>query len=43
MDLVDGCYVEVGCPSGERSWQAQRPFPITVVPADVVAGLRRSP
>lgn len=42
LDLVDGRYVEVGCPSGEQAWQAQRPFPITVVPADLVAGLRRA-
>lgn len=42
LDLVDGHYVEVGCPSGKQSWQAQRPFPVPVVPADLVAGLRRS-
>jgi Uma2 family endonuclease len=41
LDLVDGRYVEVGCPSGEQAWQAQRPFPVTVAPADLVAGLRR--
>ena len=43
LDLVDGRYVEVGCPSGEQAWQAQRPFPVTVTPAELVAGLRRSP
>jgi Uma2 family endonuclease len=43
LELTDGRYVEVGCPSGEQAWQAQRPFPVTVVPADLVAGLRRSP
>lgn len=41
LDLVDGHYVEVGCPSGQQAWQAQRPFPVTVRPADLVAGLRR--
>jgi Uma2 family endonuclease len=41
LDLVDGRYIEVGCPSGKHPWQAQRPFPVTVVPADLVAGLRR--
>jgi Uma2 family endonuclease len=41
LDLVDGHYAEVGCPSGDRAWQAQRPFPVTVRPADLVAGLRR--
>jgi Uma2 family endonuclease len=43
LDLLDGRYVEVGCPSGEQAWQAQRPFAVTVVPADLVAGLHRSP
>ncbi|MGH3825138.1 MAG: Uma2 family endonuclease [Pseudonocardiaceae bacterium] len=42
LDLVNGRYVEVGCPSGTHSWQAQRPFTVTVVPADLVAGLRRA-
>jgi len=41
LDLVDGRYVEVGCPSGEQAWQAQRPFPVTIVPADLVARLRK--
>jgi len=43
LDLVDGRYVEVGCPSGEQAWQAQRPFPVTIRPTDLVAGLRQSP
>ncbi|MGH3693388.1 MAG: Uma2 family endonuclease [Pseudonocardiaceae bacterium] len=42
LDLVDGRYVEVGCAVGEDSWQAKRPFPVTVIPADLVAGLRRA-
>ena len=41
FDLVDGRYVEVGCPSGEQAWQAQRPFPVSIAPSDLVAGLRR--
>jgi len=41
LDLVNGCYVEVGCPSGEQVWQAQRPFPVTIRPAELLAGLRR--
>ncbi|MDQ2880046.1 MAG: Uma2 family endonuclease [Actinomycetota bacterium] len=40
LDLVDGHYVEVGCPSGKQEWRAQRPFPVTIAPADLVAGLR---
>ncbi|MDQ3763482.1 MAG: Uma2 family endonuclease [Actinomycetota bacterium] len=43
LDLVDGRYVEVGCASGEQAWQAHRPFPVTVAPADLIAGLRHSP
>ncbi|MGH3708242.1 MAG: Uma2 family endonuclease [Pseudonocardiaceae bacterium] len=43
LDLVDGRYVEVGCPSGEQIWRAQQPFPVTIAPADLVAGLRRAP
>jgi Uma2 family endonuclease len=43
LDLVGGGYVEVGCPSGEQAWQARRPFPVIIRPADLVAGLRRSP
>ncbi len=42
LDLVDGRYVEVGCAVGEHPWPAQRPFPVTVIPADLVAGLRRA-
>ncbi|MDQ4020408.1 MAG: Uma2 family endonuclease [Actinomycetota bacterium] len=26
LDLVDGHYIEVGYPSGEQAWRAQRPF-----------------
>ncbi|MGH3826987.1 MAG: Uma2 family endonuclease [Pseudonocardiaceae bacterium] len=40
LDLVDDRYVEVGCPSGEQTWQATRPFPVTITPTDLVAGLR---
>jgi Uma2 family endonuclease len=38
LELVDGRYVEVGCPSGEQAWQVQRPFPVTIRPAELVAG-----
>lgn len=41
LDLVDGHYAEVGCPSAAQVWQAQRPFPVDICPADLVAGLRR--
>ena len=42
LELVDGRYVEVGCPSRNGGWRAQRPFPVDVCPADLVAGLKRS-
>lgn len=42
MNLVDGHYTEVGCPSGAQAWHAARPFPVDVCPADLVAGLHRS-
>lgn len=41
LELEDGRYVEVGCPSGAQAWHAQRPFSVTVVPAELVAGLHR--
>ncbi|MGH3709260.1 MAG: Uma2 family endonuclease [Pseudonocardiaceae bacterium] len=41
LDLVDGHYIEVGCPSGDCQWRAQRPFPVVIRPADLVSGLRR--
>jgi Uma2 family endonuclease len=41
LELLDGHYVEVGCSSGAQAWHAQRPFPVDVCPADLVAGLRR--
>jgi Uma2 family endonuclease len=41
LELTDRHYVEAGYPSGEQAWPAQRPFPVTVRPADLVAGLRR--
>ncbi|MGB8962426.1 MAG: hypothetical protein WCC38_10780 [Pseudonocardiaceae bacterium] len=42
LDLVAGRYVEVRCPSGEQAWQAKRPFPVTIAPATLGAGLRQS-
>lgn len=41
LDLVDGHYIEVGYPSGEQAWRAQRPFPVIIVPSDLVVGLHR--
>ncbi len=40
MDLVDGRYTQVGSVSGKQVWSAQRPFPVTVCPVDLVSGLR---
>jgi Uma2 family endonuclease len=36
---ADGEYAEVAHVSGPDGWQATRPFPVTVVPVDLVAGL----
>ncbi|MEI2779220.1 MAG: Uma2 family endonuclease [Tetrasphaera sp.] len=32
-DLVDAAYVEVADVTGEQSWTAAHPFPVTIVPA----------
>jgi hypothetical protein len=34
-----GAYRPVGHVTGPDRWQATRPFPVTVVPVDLVAGL----
>lgn len=39
MDLRDGRYVEAGHPIGAQEWRAEHPFPVTLRPADLVAGL----
>ena len=36
LELVDGAYVEVARVSGSESWTATRPFPVTVVPDELV-------
>lgn len=41
LDLVDGHYAPVGKVAGEQDWAAQWPFPVTVRPAELIAGLRR--
>ena len=35
-ELRDGHYVQVADVSGDDSWQAERPFPVTICPADLV-------
>lgn len=37
LDLVDGRYVERGFVTGEQAYDAERPFPVSVVPARLVA------
>lgn len=36
LELTEGAYREVVRVEGEQSWTAQRPFPVTVVPADLL-------
>ncbi|HEX9031575.1 MAG TPA: Uma2 family endonuclease [Streptosporangiaceae bacterium] len=39
-DLAGGSYKEVAAVTGRQAWSASRPFPVQIVPADLVAGLR---
>ena len=36
LELVDGSYVEVAHVEGDHPWTAERPFPVTIVPAALV-------
>jgi hypothetical protein len=36
LELRDGAYVEVARVEGEQAWTAERPYPATVVPADLL-------
>ncbi len=36
LELHDGTYVEVARVEGEQAWTATRPFPVTVVPAELL-------
>ncbi|MFP5218385.1 MAG: Uma2 family endonuclease [Actinomycetes bacterium] len=36
LELQDGAYVEVARVEGEQAWMAERPYPVTVVPADLL-------
>ena len=40
FELAAGAYREVACVAGDEPWTATRPFPVRVVPADLVRGLR---
>jgi Uma2 family endonuclease len=40
FELADGDYKETAHVTGGRAWMATRPFPVRVVPADLVRGLR---
>jgi Uma2 family endonuclease len=33
LELVDGSYVEIAHVNGDQPWTAERPFPVTIVPA----------
>jgi hypothetical protein len=40
FELDDRAYREAAHVTGQESWAAQRPFPVTVVPAQLVARLK---
>ena len=42
FELADGRYAEAGHVAGDEPYRAERPFPVEMVPADLVAGLQRS-
>ena len=39
FELAGGAYREVACVAGDEAWTATRPFPVRVVPADLVRRL----
>jgi Uma2 family endonuclease len=41
FELVNGCYTEIAHVTGEQEFRADRPFPVLVVPDQLVAKLRR--
>lgn len=40
FELEDGSYREVASVTGHEAWTATRPFPVRIIPADLVAGLQ---
>jgi Uma2 family endonuclease len=40
FELAGGAYREVACVAGDEAWTAAQPFPVRVVPADLVRGLQ---
>jgi len=41
FDLSNGTYKQIAHVSGDELFRAERPFPVTVVPSDLVARLPR--
>jgi len=41
FELTGTSYREVATVTGRETWNATRPFPVRVVPADLIAGLKR--
>jgi len=39
FELADGCYQQAAQVSGDEVYRAERPFPVAVTPAALVAGL----
>ena len=40
FELAGGAYRKVACVAGDEAWTATRPFPVRVVPSDLVRGLQ---
>jgi hypothetical protein len=40
FELTDGDCKEIAQVTGEQAWTAGQPFPVRVVPADLIRGLR---
>jgi Uma2 family endonuclease len=40
FELAGGAYREVACVAGDEAWTATRPFPVRIVPSDLVRGLQ---
>ncbi|MCW2909217.1 MAG: hypothetical protein JWL68_4006 [Actinomycetia bacterium] len=40
FELAGGAYREVACVAGDEAWTATQPFPVQVIPADLVRGLQ---
>ena len=40
FELADGDYKQIAHVTAGQAWTASRPFPVQIIPADLVRGLR---